>query len=217
MSNFSSAQTRSDPLQAPLVKAPSLLRLMFSSAADHARIIDVFRPEIKSEFDPNGFVKTRPSYHLQRAVEEGNVALVEDQDGDIQALSIAYHHDGAIPFNEIGSVMSRLRGWNLGKYTVAAQVMREKFSSAHAGPVIAKVSLANATMLKFFDTLRWERVHDAARIHAMQPGTVQDLKIWFEAAEAADHAHVSLLQPVVSHGTISNRDGQTAKIEYNTP
>lgn len=153
------------------VLRPQSLKLEFSKVADAARISRVFDPATKSNADPNDYVAKRLSAAFNKAVAEGCAAFLSDENGRVQALTIAYHLSGdrtktadeQHDHTEMGSTISLVQGYKSTAPVIAALALREWFNHAPAQHMAADIKQSNVPSVKVYqETLGWEVMKDKA-------------------------------------------------------
>lgn len=151
---------------------PQRLKLVFSHAADYQRINALFEPATKRQIDPHDYVVKREETFFTVAIRSGSAAILKDENGDVQTLTIAYRvrhprtpanqneHDAT----EMGTSLARLPGYNSAKLVVAALTLREWWQAPPRHAIMAEIKRTNIPSAKtYIDGLHWSPLHDKMR------------------------------------------------------
>lgn len=157
---------------APGGMRPLRLKLVFSHAADYQRIDALFHPAVKKQIDPHDYVVKRHDDHFRAAIKQGCAAILKDENGEVQTLTIAYRvkhpssaaNDNRHDATELGTSLARLPGYNSAKLIVAALTLREWWQAAPRHAMMAEIKRTNVPSAKtYIDGLHWSPLHNKAR------------------------------------------------------
>ncbi len=152
---------------------PKSLKLEFSKAADNARVSRLFHPVTKGPADPDDYVAKRLSTAFNKAVNEGCAVFLSDENGNVQALTIAYHLSGdkhltstqQHDYTELGSTISLVQGYRSTVPIIAALALREWFNHPPGSEIAADIKASNVPSVKVYqDTLGWKRIDERAQV-----------------------------------------------------
>lgn len=173
-------------MTSPVPPKPAHLKLEFSKAADAGRIGRLFDPTVKDPADPRHFVDKRLPAVFKKAVDSGCAALLSDDAGNVQVMTIAYHLSAAPEkpdahdYTEFGSTLSLIQGYNSSVPVIAALALREWFTHPPAAKIAAEIRRDNIPSTKVCsEKLGWEVITNKAEydtITAASWHTVPDEK-----------------------------------------
>jgi|GEM_PF-928271 len=159
------------------------LKLCFSNAVDRPRLDSFFDPANKNKIDPSEYVLVRETAFFDPALND-HTAFLEDQDGKIRTVTLAYHLNDPInppktghDFTEIGTTLTDINGFQAGVLIIAACSMKEWWLSPPNRIFAAMVKDNNIPSQKTFQKLGWDKVNDdhlADEIGAAADQTLQN-------------------------------------------
>jgi hypothetical protein len=145
------------------------LRLEFSRAADYGRIDRLFDPAIKNQIDPQSYVVKRLDSVFHEAINNGRMTILSDQDGQVTALTAAYHvYDNESPgpdephnYTELGTSLATFGGYKSAQLVIAALALREWWQAPPTTAIVADIKKTNIPSIKAYEiNLGWQEIAD---------------------------------------------------------
>ncbi|MDP7141834.1 MAG: hypothetical protein QF692_08400 [Alphaproteobacteria bacterium] len=218
----------------------SWLKLSFSkAAADRVKLDDFFHPTNKSKIDPDDYVLIRKDTYFDPALDKAT-AYLEDEDEIAHAVALSYRmnppqnppkngHD----FSEIGTVLTDIKGFEIGALCIAACTLKEWWEAAPNRLFIANIKDDNTSSIRTFQKLGWDPLHDPklaqeigeacdqslddpsqAFIHKSQSTNPDDAETWYVMTPVSLCIQAQILIHFMDDGYLFNkRTGETIDLD----
>ncbi len=203
---------------------PEELTLKIADIDDVDSIAHFFTSKRKQEADPNEFVRPRPDSPVKDLTNKGQIAVIEDHNGEIISVAFSFLHqaenlpDHTLPanFTEIGTVLSTAKGLGLSKITVSAlaQITRERQGEDHT--IIAKVNPDNVVANALFaEGMAWDQESCAQTISSYynsgagataKKDKANSERNFYEFGATAEEQTKDLLHDLKSEGAMVKRE-----------
>lgn len=208
---------------------PRKLTLIFSQAADGARVDKMFDPSLKSQVDPNAYVVRREKSSMDHHVANGHAAMLVDEKGDAQTLTIAWHAvdaKGKHRYTEVGTSLARLSGFHSAQPLVAALVLKEWWAHKPEKGIVAEIVKANVPSGRLYrDTLGWRDIADMrvkkdiekhCNANVLEDVNASEPYDWLRCGRDAVQAQARVLLDFIDRGHLRNKQGAQITLDLST-